>query len=320
MNRKMLGGIVILVVLIGIAGFFLLIGQNTDTEPKKVYNPLSKEAMQKVRDGLAARKAQEAAKPPPPGASPNGHWHDGVWHDGTHTTAPNKAGQLSTNPFLMNEIPEHLKMPPEWYNFHYMEAYDDEESKEKFEKRLKTIIEEVIENYNPKRPIEDVWPTFIEAEKRYNAESPYSHLNPGVPGLGGYRGDWLYKQVWDFPEVFEIILYEEPEIDGSAGMWLDVYQIETGLLGPDWNRFNLPDGRVFRAKHGYKYQFNLRYDKERGVHRSSVSFCRSDGSTAKLVVIDLDTISDEELELLSGRDYNINPYTGKPIAYPGRKH
>ena len=311
MRTKMIWGLVTLIILlIGVSVFLLL--RNTETEPKTVYIDV------------------EPSKDNPPSTEQgSGYWHDGEWHDNVHAVTSkvveqlpiNKVvEQLSINPFLMKDLPEHLKMPPEWDNFHYMEAYKDGEAKEKFEKRLKTIIEDVIENYNPKRPIEDVWPAFIEAERGYNAESPYSHLNPGVPGLGGYRGDWLYKQVWDFPEVFEIILYEEPDIDGSPGMWLDVYEIETGLLDPDWNRFNLPDGRVFRARDGYKYQFNLGYDKERGRHSGSLEFCRSDGSTAKLIVINLDTISDEELEQLSGRDYNINPYTGKPIAYPGRKY
>ncbi len=88
MNKKMLGGIIVLIALVGIAGVFLLIGQKTDTESKKVYKAPSEEVLQKIRDDLAARKALEAAKPPPPGASPNGHWHDGEWHDGEHETQP----------------------------------------------------------------------------------------------------------------------------------------------------------------------------------------------------------------------------------------
>ncbi|MDE0636836.1 MAG: hypothetical protein OXI43_13445 [Candidatus Poribacteria bacterium] len=37
-------------------------------------------------------------KPPPPGASPNGHWHNGVWCEDTHTT-PN-----SQNPSDVNTV------------------------------------------------------------------------------------------------------------------------------------------------------------------------------------------------------------------------
>ena len=77
MNRRIVGGIIVLIALVGIAGVFLLIGQKTDTGPKKVFNAPSDEVMQKVRDDLAA---QEAAKP-----TPNGHRHtDGTWHEGEH--------------------------------------------------------------------------------------------------------------------------------------------------------------------------------------------------------------------------------------------
>jgi hypothetical protein len=62
MNRKMVRGVIVLIALVGIAGVFLLVGQNTDTGPKKVFNAPSDEVMQKVRDDLAA---QEAAKSPP---------------------------------------------------------------------------------------------------------------------------------------------------------------------------------------------------------------------------------------------------------------
>lgn len=84
MNRKMLGGIIILVVLIGIAGVFLMIDR--DTELKKVYNPPSEEVLQKIRDDLPVRKAQEASKPQLPEENrETGHWHaDGTWHEGTH--------------------------------------------------------------------------------------------------------------------------------------------------------------------------------------------------------------------------------------------
>ncbi len=37
MNKKMVGGIIVLVALVGFVGVFLLIGRNTDTEPIKVY-------------------------------------------------------------------------------------------------------------------------------------------------------------------------------------------------------------------------------------------------------------------------------------------
>ena len=55
-------------------------------EPDVVYEPPSPEVIQKIKDDIAERNAQDVAKPPPPGASPNGHWHDGVWHNEPHNT------------------------------------------------------------------------------------------------------------------------------------------------------------------------------------------------------------------------------------------
>jgi hypothetical protein len=91
MNKKILGGIIVLIALVGIAGVFLLIGRKTDTESEKVYKAPSEEVMEKVRDGLTARKAQEAAKPQSPGEkTETGHRHDdGTWHEGEHVSQPN---------------------------------------------------------------------------------------------------------------------------------------------------------------------------------------------------------------------------------------
>ncbi len=87
MKKRMIWGLGVLMLLV-IAGVFLLVRQNTDTEPKKVYNPPSDEVLQKIRDDLAARRAQEAAKPQSPKENPEtGHRHaDGTWHEGTHDT------------------------------------------------------------------------------------------------------------------------------------------------------------------------------------------------------------------------------------------
>lgn len=85
MNRNMIGGIIVLVVLLGIAGVFLLI-EKPDTEPKTVFNPPLEDDMQKVKDDLAAQKPQteklvvDAVKPPPGESHETGYWHDGHWH------------------------------------------------------------------------------------------------------------------------------------------------------------------------------------------------------------------------------------------------
>ena len=66
MNRKTVRRIIVFLGLVGVVGVFLLIKQNTDTEPEKVYNEPSDEVMQKVRDD----KAQEAIKSPLPSETP----------------------------------------------------------------------------------------------------------------------------------------------------------------------------------------------------------------------------------------------------------
>ncbi len=99
MKKQMIWGLAILMLLIGIAGVFLLMPQDTDTESKLVLGEATKKPLE---DGPKQQvSAQEAGKPPPPGASPNGHWHDGVWHEEPHaapadtTTAPQTLSKLS---------------------------------------------------------------------------------------------------------------------------------------------------------------------------------------------------------------------------------
>ena len=148
MNKKLLGGIIVLVVLIGIVGVFLLIGQNTDTEPKKVYNPPSKEVMQKIRDDLAARKAQEAATPQSQVAkTETGHRHaDGTWHEGTHDT-PVAEKVASDEKYT---LPEKYRLPDDVFS----EAYTE---------KLKSLVQICVELYHlPKeerkaRGYDDAW-------------------------------------------------------------------------------------------------------------------------------------------------------------------
>ena len=58
MNRKRIGGIIFLIVLIGIAGVFYMIQRSTDTEPDVVFEPPSPEVIQKIKDDIAERNAQ----------------------------------------------------------------------------------------------------------------------------------------------------------------------------------------------------------------------------------------------------------------------
>ena len=51
-----------------------------------------------------------------------------------------------------------------------------------------------------------------------------------------------------FPKFLNSIHAEE-----GNGQWLNVYEAEMGYLEPDWNLIELPDGREFRVRDGYRY-------------------------------------------------------------------
>jgi hypothetical protein len=201
-----------------------------------------------------------------------------------------------------NDFPEHLLCPEKWVGV-YISAIDEDEAEyTEVEQRMHAVAREIIENHNPNRPLAEVWPLFIEEEKRLYAQSEdagkFTVLN-----IGANRIDWTYEQMRNFPEIFELIFEE-----GFDGQWANVYQVEMGSLDPDWNLTTLPDGREFRVKNGYRYQIHVGDELAGGMFEISLS----DLKTAKLIVIDnLEQTSDTELERLGGWNYNINPYTNE---------
>ena len=90
MKRKMLRGLVVLILLLITAGVFLLTQRDTDTEPNIVFDPPSDEVIKRIPADIAERNAQaettDAVKPPPPGKTfeGGGHWHGDEWHDAPH--------------------------------------------------------------------------------------------------------------------------------------------------------------------------------------------------------------------------------------------
>ena len=130
MNRKMVRGIIVLIALAGITGVFLLIKQNTDTEPKKVYNEPSDEVLQKVQEDLTA---QEAAKPQPSEEnSETGHRHpDGTWHEGAHDT-----------PIAENADSDKIYTLPEKYRL------PDDVFSEAYTEKLKSLVQICVELYH----------------------------------------------------------------------------------------------------------------------------------------------------------------------------
>ncbi len=72
MRKKMYWGIASLILIIGVVGVYFML--QPDPEPETRY---------KLPTEADIEKAREARKPPP-GASPNGHWHGDEWHDEPH--------------------------------------------------------------------------------------------------------------------------------------------------------------------------------------------------------------------------------------------
>ena len=203
-----------------------------------------------------------------------------------------KTVQTSSNPFFTEGVPEHLQCPEEWIG-----TYLSETSPEALT-LMRAIAFEVIEKYNPNRPITDIWDPFIEADKAYLASADPLK---GTLGVSASRYDWLIQQSLDFPEI--ITLYNEDQ-----DRFGDLRRIELGIMKPDWNVQILPDGREFRAAYGYYYTVISRSGTDDNYRESRISFGHS-GTKATPVTIDLSNTSDAELERLSGWNYNINPYT-----------
>ena len=200
-------------------------------------------------------------------------------------------------------LPEHLKLPQAYKN-RYSPDKSDPNAPSITEVRsfMKQVIEYAIANHNPKRPIAEVWPAFMEAEIIYNTLAA-QHLGKFPGYTGGSRIEWAYEQFWAFPEVSEV---------RNSGEYFNslptlVYDVEMGLEDPNWNVTTLPDGRTFRMRRNHNYEF-----KYPGGGYGIEYYRRGD---PKHVVIDnVFEISDAELEALSGWNYNFNPYTGKPIT------
>lgn len=194
-------------------------------------------------------------------------------------------------------VPEHLLCPEKWVGA-YISSLDKTEYAEA-EQHIQAVAREIVANYNPNRPLAEVWYSFIEAEQQLWAQSEDAGK---IQSVGSNRIDWMYEQIRNFPEIFKLISEE-----GPSGMWSRVYRVEMGDMDPDWNLEILPDGRKFRAEYGYRYRFT-----SVASNYNYVEFCSSDLDTAELVVVDnYEQLSNVELERLGGWNYNFNPYTGE---------
>lgn len=202
----------------------------------------------------------------------------------------------STNPLFAEGVPEHLQCPPELIGAYSVSP--------EAAKGFQAVGLEILEKWNPNRPLTEVWPAFIEMEKRYHANADPEHK---TYAWGAGRVDWNFQLLLDFPEM-GVLMQEDP--DRSFEMRL----VELGVWPPDFNILDLPDGsgRPFRTDNDKKYEFTSseRNETETGYQESTSTFkfSTTNDPDAEIVRINLDEITDEELERLSGWNYNTNPY------------
>ena len=69
------------------------------------------------------------------------------------------------------------------------------------------------------------------------------------------------------------------------------FMVDMGLMPPDWNRVQLPDGRYFCVEHGYRYVFSQTRETESGTNTGTFEICKSDPATAETIYIALDETS-----------------------------
>ena len=203
---------------------------------------------------------------------------------------PRRTVLTSSNPFFANGVPEHLQCPEELVGRYAKNLSIDEKLK------IYQIYQEVVEKYNPNRPLSEVWPQFIEAEIYYHASAEPENA---IPGIAAGRTDWGVQTILDYPEI--VLLEVE-----DAERFSDMCMVARGRWDPDWNLHVLPDGREFRTATGYYYEFS--YSDAEGLVGRTMGIGHS-GRDAQLIKVNLNETLDEELERLSEWNYNINPYT-----------
>ena len=211
----------------------------------------------------------------------------------------------SSNPLFAEEVPEHLQCPQEWVGvpLGVLFAKNEEVFVEQFLKKIESICKEMIEKWNPNRPISEVW-TLVTKRHEFLIKGDYENFETVLKTEA--TPDWLIQFALDFPEFFAVL-------DEDAPRSMRILAIELGQEKPDWNVVVLHDGRPFRLKahDTYQFRFTETMDIENGIRelKSYVLGPLDPSETGENVIIHLDHVTDDMLEKLSGWDYNVNPYT-----------
>ena len=285
-------------------------------------------ATQPPKDPVVIYKSVEPIEKPtmqaPVGdTSEGGHFHaDGTWHGEPHdppaapavlnrsTFAPIAVADgvnptsTSSNPMFADGVPEHLQCPPEFIGTY---APHKENELEKL-RQLMPIYYEVRDKWNPNRPIAELWDAKIAYEKWCRDNADPERRTPSLAGQG--RIDWLVQLWLDFPEL-TVLSEEDPE------RFRYMVRVDIGDWSPDFNAFEIPhgSGRIFRTDDDKKYVFTgSSYTEKEGGGYTSRTYKETSGPSngdpnAEVVEINLDEVTDEDLERLGGWNYNINPYT-----------
>ncbi len=209
-----------------------------------------------------------------------------------------------------DDIPEHLKFPDEWKVPYYNTFSEGPHPIPRDEaERLLSVAREIIRDYNPGRPIGDIWHQYIEYEKMYRAYAEEDLGRTPFAALSSNRSDWLYEQIWAFPEIMEIVFGDSSE--DEKNLLFSARLIAMGEDSPNWNEHIMHDGRAFYVRDDTTYEF--KWTTLEGVERTT-TFSRTLNPKATVVIYPEET-SDEELERLGWWNFHINPYTLQPVDY-----
>ena len=301
-NRLFIG--VLVFVLLLAMGCGLYYGRKVATqEPVKIYKPVEVEqpsSEEPVGDTLPT-EPDEGGKLPLVDASDA---HNPV-------TAPQQIGYPPLPPSSVpDDIPEHLKFPDEWkvpYYGNFSEGVHPIPQEEG--KRFISIFREIVRDYNPQRPIGNIWHQYIEYEKMYRAYAEQDLNRTPFAEFSSGRAEWQYEQAWAFPEIIDIIIGDSSE--DEKNLFLDARLVAMGELEANWNEHILHDGRAFYLRYDTRYEF--KWTTPEGVERKT-GFSRA-GNPKATVVIYPDETSDAELERLGWWNFHINPYTLQPVNY-----